>query len=314
MNGLVNLGNTCYLNSVIQILNQLPELNDKIAIETLDDQCTDSVLTREWMLLYGLIKMNKGRVIAPKRFVDQVRRLAIIKKRTEFAGFQQNDASDYLSFVLDCIHTSLKKKNTDDACQQCDEVASYLRATEQSPVAEVFTCAFVYEYFNIETHVRELKKIEHGLTLELSLPPSIPQTTILECMLHTFKEEPMVDDNAWYDDVQQTKKNVLKKTCLGHAPPILCVHLKRWTHTLHKDNRLVQSPHVLHLDPPITTVRTDYELIGVINHVGSVGGGHYFSFVKHGPSWYEMNDERVAWIHKDKVIQPCNYCLFYRKR
>ena len=39
-----------------------------------------------------------------------------------------------------------------------------------------------------------------------------------------------------------------------------------------------------------------YDLIGVVNHYGGLGGGHYTAYCKHEPSgtWYDYDDSRVS--------------------
>lgn len=45
-------------------------------------------------------------------------------------------------------------------------------------------------------------------------------------------------------------------------------------------------------EPPI------YNLIGVTNHYGSMGGGHYTAYAKNhvDKKWYDFNDSRVSAI------------------
>jgi ubiquitin C-terminal hydrolase len=58
-----------------------------------------------------------------------------------------------------------------------------------------------------------------------------------------------------------------------------------------------------------------YDLIGICNHSGSVGGGHYTSFVKDNNEWYLCNDTQIIKINDtENMITPKAYCLFYRKR
>ena len=58
----------------------------------------------------------------------------------------------------------------------------------------------------------------------------------------------------------------------------------------------------------------EYELIGVSNHYGSTGGGHYTAFAKHSGSWHEFNDSTTSSVEPDAVITPAAYVLFYAKR
>ena len=60
-----------------------------------------------------------------------------------------------------------------------------------------------------------------------------------------------------------------------------------------------------------------YDLYGVCNHTGSVQGGHYFAFVNvEKKGWHVFNDTNIVKMenHKDKIVSPMAYCLFYKKK
>ena len=59
-----------------------------------------------------------------------------------------------------------------------------------------------------------------------------------------------------------------------------------------------------------------YELIGMINHEGSLSAGHYWSFVKDSSGkWYNCNDRAVMPLPdvKKKLNNIFSYILFYKK-
>ena len=55
-----------------------------------------------------------------------------------------------------------------------------------------------------------------------------------------------------------------------------------------------------------------YCLFGVINHIGSLESGHYYSYILNNDSWYEFNDRIVQLIDNDFDTSNA-YILFYRK-
>ena len=66
-------------------------------------------------------------------------------------------------------------------------------------------------------------------------------------------------------------------------------------------------------DETINTNDLNFKLFGIINHIGSIEYGHYFSTIKIDRNWYEFNDSVVRKIPK---LDPCNklVCvLFYTK-
>ncbi|TYZ59898.1 hypothetical protein PybrP1_009211 [[Pythium] brassicae (nom. inval.)] len=75
------------------------------------------------------------------------------------------------------------------------------------------------------------------------------------------------------------------------------------------------------LDAPATaTVRGEdgflYDLYAVVNHVGALGGGHYFAYVlsQQDGKWKCFNDHQCKDIDEKEVVSSTAYILFYRRR
>ena len=59
-----------------------------------------------------------------------------------------------------------------------------------------------------------------------------------------------------------------------------------------------------------------YDLYGVVNHYGTLSGGHYTAYCKNFLSneWHEFDDSRVSKINPRDAVTESAYVLFYRKR
>ena len=67
---------------------------------------------------------------------------------------------------------------------------------------------------------------------------------------------------------------------------------------------------------PIDCNNTLYKLVGVINQIGTINGGHYYSYCYNAnfKKWYNFNDEHVTEITEETVLNSKNaYILFYQK-
>uniref|UniRef100_A0A6C0EVE5 USP domain-containing protein n=1 Tax=viral metagenome TaxID=1070528 RepID=A0A6C0EVE5_9ZZZZ len=308
--GLTNLGNTCYLNSSLQILSHIDELNTYLKGVKKLNEIKDSTLTIEWILLYNLM-WTKNCVISPNRYVNKIKMLSKEKENNTFCNFNQNDANEYFYFMLECIHNSLnlldniKLKKINDTTIN-NEIDKY--ESKDCSIIHYLFCSFLkYTYLNKDTNVVEFTKSEPHFMLEISIP--LNDTTLEDCIRFTFQDETL--DSLWYDDKTKTNKQLIKKTTLGYLPTILVIHLKRWTPSLNKNKHVVHFNEVLNM-LEFSGQNEAYELFGIINHQGNMCGGHYFSYIKKN-KWYIFDDTNIKTIPFSNVVSEKNYCLFYRK-
>lgn len=120
--GLTNIGNTCYMNAVLQsllhnktifnflkekkfdddILHNIKETNKSQIIdrETYINEYAKSVTYQLFKLLRGMVNEQNVQPISFKKIIS-------IKNST-FEGFNQNDGHELLNFILDSIHEETK--------------------------------------------------------------------------------------------------------------------------------------------------------------------------------------------------------------
>lgn len=56
-----------------------------------------------------------------------------------------------------------------------------------------------------------------------------------------------------------------------------------------------------------------YNLVGVVNHQGSVNFGHYVAFAKRGQNWIEFNDSTTSRFNTQEFDDIEGYLLFYQR-
>ena len=111
--GLVNLGNTCFLNSCIQLLSHTTEIHEIFKnppiIQLLSvNKSSDAIILNEWKKLTELMWSGNG-VVKPVKFVSSVQEVAMKKNIDIFTGWAQNDVTEFLRFVVNCFHTSIAR-------------------------------------------------------------------------------------------------------------------------------------------------------------------------------------------------------------
>ena len=76
LSGLANLGNTCFINSCIQVLSHTYELNNFLEDETYKNKLRkkyDSALLLEWDNLRKIM-WNENCVVSPGKFIKTIQR------------------------------------------------------------------------------------------------------------------------------------------------------------------------------------------------------------------------------------------------
>jgi ubiquitin carboxyl-terminal hydrolase 4/11/15 len=119
-----------------------------------------------------------------------------------------------------------------------------------------------------------------------------------ECFTESSKTEVLSEDNAWYCNRCKVQRRAAKTLEIWTAPDILIIHLKRFSgHRTFRDKieELVDFPvEGLDLSGKVGFPEDKdltYDLFGVDNHYGGLGGGHYTAFAQNffDKQWYEYN-------------------------
>ncbi|XP_064198317.1 ubiquitin carboxyl-terminal hydrolase 45 isoform X1 [Anguilla rostrata] len=138
-----------------------------------------------------------------------------------------------------------------------------------------------------------------------------------------------------------------KQMLISTLPPVVTLHLKRFHQAgmnLRKVNRHVDFPLVLDLSPfcsatcknMVSGERVPYSLYGIVEHSGSMRGGHYAAYVKIRPpqrraesrrhlsgsresiaappgQWVYVSDTTVQMVPESRVLNSQAYLLFYEE-
>lgn len=331
--GIHNLGNTCFLNTCMQILLQTYELDlpNNNNNTNSGENILETQIYNEWRLWKQNLNNSNIDVISPNSFIINIHQIAEKKNRVLFTGFAQNDMPEFLLFFIENMHIYFKreieynirgniKHKIDKLAVQCYNMLKNRYEKDYSPLIDIFYGISISTIYSLDKQF--LSSVSEPYFI-LDLP--ISGKTIYDCLDQYISPELMENENAWFNEKTQQKENVYKEITFWNFPKIIVFTFKRFsTETsnrgihLSKKTDLIDFPlQDLDLSKYIrgyNAYKYKYDLYGICNHIGNIMGGHYTAFVKNTENqWFHCNDTIIEKIEYPlQMVTPMAYSLFYR--
>ncbi|PCH36402.1 cysteine proteinase [Wolfiporia cocos MD-104 SS10] len=355
--GLKNLGNTCYMNSTIQCLSAtvpfarfFTDGRWKSAVNMMNPMGTKGNLAQAFAYILRDMWQGELQCLSPVTF-----RRSLCQYAPQFSGTEQHDSQEFLNFLLDGLHEDLNRvldrpqvESTPEREAELERLPTQIASEQEWQIWRMRNDSLVVDLFQgqfrnrLECLTCHKTSTTYNTFMYLTLPiPSsrgLSKVSLYHCLDAFVKEEVMEKSDAWNCPYCKTLRKATKNLSLSRLPPVLMIHLKRFSskgHFTDKIESFVDYPLkglelTNYMPPPLPPgvsggqqmPRDDpraqippyrYDLYGVTNHFGTLSSGHYTAFIASRGGWLYCDDSRISKADPKDVVGKPAYMLFYRR-
>ncbi len=340
--GLGNLGNTCFMNVVLQALRHTPAmgkifLGEDVTLRSASKKKDIVTAVQTLMRDFWRVELEPGRTptMMPRGFFHVLHNVLRDTDDDWHSPGEQSDSAEALQYVLDALHDGMSRRvrmsvggvaSTDEEKEQMRALKSWgdFFANEYSPIVANFngqnqisiTCAACG---NSSVRYEPWLMIKAPIPGSDKLGGTVP--SMKECLNAAFETENL-DDYSCEKCKSKQRATITNK--ISRLPPVAILSLKRFTNTGMKVRGRVEWD-IDNLDlslwrafarDPYADNNAEYETYAVIEHIGSSRGGHYRMYVRgtEGSNWIEYDDESVCEVPPARVVSADSYVLFMMPR
>ncbi|NWT90814.1 UBP42 hydrolase, partial [Lanius ludovicianus] len=299
--GLYNLGNTCYLNVILQCLTYTPPLANYLLSRQHSRFCHQEGFCMMCIMEAHVRKVlySSASAIRPRAVIRDLRFIG------EFKPGIPGDAYEFLRCTLSAMHRACLNGSSDlDISSRGTTIIHQIFQGILRSRVICLRCKTVSDFYMAFLDV--LLKIKGASSL----------TTVLE----DFVTPKQLDGKKCFK-CSECKKKVAasKRVTIHHEPRVLTVCLGRADEqTRRKISQVVEYPEFLDLRPYMSDTAGEpllYSLYAVVVHSGHTClEGHFFCYTKASNGmWYKMNDVTVDSCGIHTVLGQQAYLLFYAR-
>jgi ubiquitin carboxyl-terminal hydrolase 2/21 len=287
--GLVNFGNTCFMNASIQLIMCATVLGSFLIFSEKIFSESDIM---KYIQTWKDYMSPETIILGPKIMYHRYMVL-----NSNYIGFTQEDSHEFLTFTLDDIYEQIKKSVD---VSELNEDQKKLLLEEFNKIYKIKFSQTVYYKNKNETSKTEI--YENILTLPI---PAEDTSNRLEDCVNLYRNQEEDDFKIEYELIKM--------------PKYLFIGLKRFRVTsvfIEKIDKEIEVPFETNCFDEIT----NYKLKGFIIHSGGVFGGHYYAYgtrkINDEIKWFCYNDTNVTEVSIEQATSESKkaYLFLYSKK
>ncbi|XP_030761435.1 ubiquitin carboxyl-terminal hydrolase 8-like [Sitophilus oryzae] len=304
--GLVNIKNTCYMNTVLQCLKCIPIIRS-ILLANFVNHVTrrpPEIILEFASVVRALCEGTEydKKVYRPTSFYDVVCKLDPVYKKGN-----HEDCMEFFLFLLNHLN---------DDCAQ-DITTKVMSEREKSWYSHLqgrtsFWVDLFYHQFQCTKicQVCHLQAVSYETdnTLMLSVPYRATLRMVhLKELIHEYMEDNQILD---YKCSRCQNMKVINRKNIIVEPEILVIVLKRYYQDEYQETR--KNNVCVNFDLSFQFGKCFYKLYSVAQHRGTMDHGHYYGHgILSDNTWAEFNDERTTRFEKDWDSIRGSVCAFF---
>jgi len=297
MEGIENLGGTCAINSILQIIIR----NNHLRSIILNSSTPPNTFTNELKEIIDLIH-NQNKSITPHKFIN----FFFETFKGIFNRYEQIDINELWIFIYNKIFdetaiplpplpyiSSIYDKHNHEIYLHNNKKSSDLTTLTQGSFVNIIECCNCkYKSYSFEPFI--------SMSLDIIENQSIANL-IIKSLLHELRE---ADD--WRCEGCNQKCSYIKMKKIWKLPKILFISLNRFNETFQKNNSNIYINNQLNFNVEcIATADRDhiYNIKSLGLHYGNLLGGHYTALCNIDDYFYLYNDSNVNKMKKEDVYE-----------